>query len=176
VQTIQDLFSDVGQVSALVLDDQGEPVTTISRNCGFCQAMLASPKGREACLNSWREFAANSLQGSKFYTCHAGLQYIGASISDQGEQVGVFLAGQFFWQMPEPREKTERLRRLAGMYELSNEDLQNEAKTIPVIDPEQHSRLEGWPETAARAVQSIMRERLGFMRRLQQIANLTQIS
>jgi excisionase family DNA binding protein len=176
VQTIQDLFSDVGQVSALVLDDQGEPVTEISRGCAFCQAILASPRGREACFKSWQEFAQNSRQGSKFFTCHAGLQYIGAPIPDQGQQVGVFLAGQFYWQAPDPREKTERLRRLAGMYDLAVETLQKDAETIPVIDPGQHSRLEGWPETAGRAVQSILHERLGFMRRLQQIANLTQIS
>ena len=176
VQTIQDLFSDVGQVSAIVLDEQGEPVTDISRGCAFCQAILSSPKGRQACLNSWKKFAENSRQGSKFFTCHAGLQYIGAPITDQGQQVGVFLAGQFYWQPPDPREKTERLRRLAGMYELNNEDLEKTAETIPVIDPDQHSRLEGWPATASRAVQSIMHERLGFMRRLQQIANLTQIS
>ena len=176
VQTIQDLFSDVGQVSALLLDEQGEPVTEISRGCAFCQTILSSPKGRQACLNSWKEFAEKSRQGSKFFTCHAGLQYIGAPVSDQSHQVGVFLAGQFFWQAPEAREKAERLRRLAGVYDLKNEDLEKAAETIPVIDPEQHSRLEGWPATASRAVQSIMHERMGFMRRLQQIANLTQIS
>ena len=44
-----------------------------------------------------------------------------------------------------------------------------------MIDPAQHARVEAWPFTAARAVQSILHERLGFMERLQQIANLTQI-
>jgi hypothetical protein len=45
-----------------------------------------------------------------------------------------------------------------------------------VVDPAQHARLEVWPASGALAVHSIMRERLGFMNRLQQIANLTQLS
>jgi hypothetical protein len=44
-----------------------------------------------------------------------------------------------------------------------------------VIDPSQHARLESWPFSAARAIQSILHERLGFMERLQKIANLTQM-
>jgi hypothetical protein len=44
-----------------------------------------------------------------------------------------------------------------------------------VIPPEQHAKVESWPFTAARAINSILRERVGFIERLQQIANLTQI-
>jgi len=46
---------------------------------------------------------------------------------------------------------------------------------VPVIDPEQHVQVEGWPAFAALAVQSILNERTSYLRRLQQIANLTQI-
>jgi excisionase family DNA binding protein len=176
VQTIQDLFSEVGQVGALVVDEQGEPVTHISHPCAFCNAIQSSPAGLAACQDSWREFSAKIRQGSRFFTCHAGLQYIGAPILDRVDRpVGAFLAGQFYWETPDGRESAERLRRLAAMHTLALEPLQKEAQTIAVIDPAQHARLEGWPFTAARAVQSIMRERLGFMNRLQQIANLTQL-
>ena len=41
--------------------------------------------------------------------------------------------------------------------------------------PAQHARVESWPFTAARAVESILHERLCFIERLQQIANLTQM-
>ena len=38
VQAIQDLFADVSQVGAHVIDLQGEPLTQPSHPCGFCQA------------------------------------------------------------------------------------------------------------------------------------------
>lgn len=176
VQTIQDLFSDVGQIGALVLDEQGEPVTQISYPCAFCSAIQSGPAGLAGCRASWREFVAKSRQGSRFFTCHAGLQNIGAPILGRDEHpIGLFLAGQFYWEAPDPRESAERLRRLAAEYQLPLDLLQKAAQSIPVIDPAQQARLETWPFTAARAVQSILRERLGFMNRLQQIANLTQL-
>ncbi len=176
VQTIQDLFSDVSQISALVVDQQGRPLTQISQPGAFYQLILSSPAGREASQASWQEFARHSGSGSKYFTCHAGLHYVAAPILDQNEQLGLFLAGWFYWQAPDPREEAERVRRLAGAYGLDAEALQQAAHSIPVIDPEQHARVEAWPFTAARAVQSILHERIEFMTRLQQIANLTQIS
>jgi excisionase family DNA binding protein len=179
VQTIQDLFSDVSQASALVIAAEGEPVTQTSHPCAFCQLIQSSPSGREACRASWREFARNGRNGSSYFTCHAGLQYVSAPIYDKDrkdQQVGAFLAGQFYWQPPDAREETERVRRLATMYNLPQETLRQEAAAIPTVPAEQHSRLEGWPFAAARAVQSILHERLCFVERLQKIATLTQLS
>ena len=93
----------------------------------------------------------------------------------RGNQSAFFLTGQFYWQALDPREETERMRRLASSHNLPLEQLQQTAAAVPVIDPKEHARVETWPFTAARAVQSILHERIGFMERLQQIANLTQI-
>ncbi len=173
VQTIQDLFSDVGQLGALVVDNDGGPVTSVSRPCKFCQAMLASPSGRECCRASWLRYARS---GSTTYsTCHAGLEYIGAPITDKGERLGWFMTGQFYWQAPDPQEQDERIRRLAAQHNIPLENLRLAANAIVVIDPTRRGQLETWPFSAARAIQSILRERTGFMDRLQQIANLTQI-
>lgn len=176
VQTIQDLFSEISQLGALVVDREGNPLTQISHPCAFCQALSASPSGLGACRESWQTFARHSRSGSKYFTCHAGLQYIGAPIVDKGEQAGLFLAGPFYWQAPDRREEAERVRRLASSHNLPPEALQQAAGAVPVIDPALHARVETWPFTAARAIQSILHERIGFVERLQQIANLTQIS
>lgn len=180
VQTIQDLFADVSQISAVVIDMQGNPLTKISHPTDFCQILFSSPSGANASQASWQAFArdsaaVNGAVGSKFFTCNAGLHYIGAPIMENDTQIGLFLAGQFYWQPPEPREEAERIRRLASAHNIPLQDLQGAAQKIPVIAPDQHSRVESWPFTAARAVQSILHERLGFMERLQQIANLTQL-
>ncbi len=175
VQAIQDLFSEVSQIPALVVDMDGRPQTQPSSPCAFCRALLDSPAGADACRASWRGFAEGSRGGSKYFTCHAGFQYVGAPIVDKTGQVGLFLVGQFYWQTPDPREESERIRRLAQASSVPASTLNAAAASIQVIPPEQHGKVESWPFIAARAVNSILRERVGFIERLQQIANLTQI-
>jgi excisionase family DNA binding protein len=186
VQTIQNLFAEISQISAVVTDMQGNPLTEISHPTRFCQMLMASPSGMNACRTSWQAFARDSMAvngtdgkisaGARFFTCQAGLQYIGAPIFDKDDQIGLFLAGQFYWQPPDAHEEAERIRRLSAAYNLPLADLLASAREIPVIDPAQHARVEAWPFTAAQAIQSILHERLGFMERLQQIASLTHIS
>ncbi len=185
VQTIQDLFADVAQISAVVVDMQGRPLTEVSRPTRFCEMLFSSPTGKSSCVASWQSFARDSAaiigaggivaEGSKFFTCQAGLQYLGAPIFDKDTQVGLFLAGQFYWQPPDPREEASRVLRLAAAHNLPLNELQAAAREVPVIPPEQHARVEAWPFAAARAVQSILHERICFVERLAQIANLTQI-
>ncbi len=175
VQTIQDLFAEISRLPALVIDMDGEPLTRLSNPCAFCQALMNSPAGYEACRASWRGFAASSRNGSQYFTCHAGLQYVGAPLQDKGMQVGLFLVGQFYWQPPDPREENERIRRLAQISGLPPTTLHEAAAGVQIIPPEQHGQVETWPFSAARAVNSILQERVGFIERLQQIANLTQI-
>jgi excisionase family DNA binding protein len=175
VQTIQDLFSAVSQISALVVDATGEPLTQPSSPCAFCQLVQQSPDGLEACQASWREIARQALTGRKFFTCHAGAQYMAAPFTDDKKPLGFFLAGEFYWQTPNAGEENGRLQRLAETSQISLEKLQQEKRSIPVIDPSLHTRVEGWPFTAARAIQGILQERSRYMTRLQQIATLTQI-
>ncbi len=98
-----------------------------------------------------------------------------APILDGGTPVGVFLAGQFRWQPPDERQESENLRRLSSSHNLEPQKLAEAAQAVPVIPPQEHARVEAWPFSAARAVQSILHERSGFMSRLQRIADLSQI-
>jgi excisionase family DNA binding protein len=175
VQAIQDLFSEVGQIGALVVDKNGEPITEVSHPCRFCQIIRQSPEGMQACLASWKEFARQSNAGSRYFTCHAGLQYVSAPIQDKETNVGHFLTGEFYWQTPNPQEEAERIQRLASTFSLSLETLQQAAHTVPVITLEKQSQVEVWPTIAARAVSTILRERTMMTERLEQIAKLTQI-
>jgi excisionase family DNA binding protein len=181
VQTIQDLFSEVSQISALIVDPGGEPLTEITQSCPFCQLVLGSPKGLKACHDSWRaiakeELAGASLDSSRVFTCHAGLQYLSTPVVDEGQPIAMFLLGQFYWQAPRPGEDRGNLRQLAQGCNLPVSALQRAAGSVPVIHPEQQGRVSAWPKAAARAVQGILHERTGFMSRLQQIATLSQIS
>ena len=176
IQTIQNLFAEISLISALVLDMQGQPLTQVSHPTRFCQLLNSTSTGHDACLASWQDFARDSATGSKFFTCQAGLHYVGAPIFQQDTQIGLFLAGQFYWQPPDVSEETERMRRLASEHNLPLDDLQAAADEIPVIDTKQHDRVKTWPFTAVQAIQGILYERLCFAERLQQIADLTQFS
>jgi excisionase family DNA binding protein len=175
VQTIQDLFSDVSQIGALILDRNGEPVTEMSGPRAFCKLMAASPKGQAACRACWKEFASRNAENDRYFTCHAGLSHVGAPIQVKGERIGLFLVGPFTWQPAILSEQTERMRRLASQYDVPADALLEAVKAIPVIAPERQAQLETWPFTAARAVQSILIERTSFLERLRQIADLTQL-
>jgi excisionase family DNA binding protein len=176
VQTIQDLFAEVGQASAMVVDVQGRLLTEVSRPARYCQMLLGTPSGQQVAQAAWRDFVAESARGSRYFSCPFGLQYIGAPIFDRAAQVGLFLTGPFYWQPPNPREEAERIRRLAAAHGLDAGELAAAAREIQVIDPALHERVENWPVAAARAVMSILNERSGFMNRLQQIASLTHIA
>jgi excisionase family DNA binding protein len=176
LQTIQDLFSDISQTGSLIVDLLGTPITTASRPCVFCEEVMSSPHGREACQSSWREMASASQTQRQTHACHAGLQYVAAPIYDQGTQVGAFITGMFYLQQPDRYEESERVKRLASKLQVSSADLNEAILSIPVIPPEKRSQIESWPRSAAQAVHSILEERTGFINRLQKIADLTQIS
>ena len=169
IQTIQDLFSDVSRIGSLYVSLEGEAITQISHPCKFCQAILATQSGRKACQESWQGYAQNSRRS--YVTCHAGLQYVGAAVSYKNQEIGLFIVGQFYLASPDPSEEGERIQRLANTYHIAVEVLKQAAATIGVVEPAQRAALEAWPFSAVRAIESILRERAGFMNRLQQIAD-----
>lgn len=184
LQTIQDLFAEVGQISAQTIDLQGRLLTNISSPCALCRLVHSTAAGKKACERSW-QMAVNQVvqpnsKSAIFFECIIGLQYIGAPLFDTGRKVGWFLAGPFLWQTSELEQElnqlNERLRRLAPALNLSPAEMQAAVPSIPVIHPERRAQVEAWPVAAARAVHSIFQERTGFVDRLQQIANLTQLS
>ena len=162
-------------MSALVVDMQGNPITEISHPCTFCNKVMISSGGREACKNSWRTMAANCQNNSDLFTCHAGLQYAAAPIMDQGKQIGAFLTGEFYSQQPDRYEESERVTKLAARLNQPPADLTSEIHAVPVISADKRNQIESWPRTAAQAVHSILEERTGLIARLQKIADLTQI-
>jgi len=175
IQTIQNLFSDISQMTALVVDMQGNPLTEISYPCAFCSAMNRYPSGASACRSSWQELARISSLNNQTFTCHAGLNYTGSPILDQGVQIGAFITGGFYIHPPDRYEESDRVKQLASRHQIPASMLQELILAVPSVSPERRSAVEGWPRTAALAVQSILLERTGLITRLQKIANLSQI-
>jgi len=175
VQTIQDLYAEVSGLSAVVIDENGNPLTEASRPCDFCRLLWGSESGKKACRESWKEIAGKAQGNSGVFTCHAGLQYLVSPILDEGKPVAWFLSGPCYWQAPLPEEESAYNQMLAARHNLPMDELRAARRAIRIIEPQARERVLTWPAAAARAVQSILRERISFIERLQQIANLTQI-
>lgn len=183
VQAIQDLFSTVGQIGTLVVDNEGNPLTLESRPCAFCQLIMGSPTSLAGCQASWKAIAHQAGAASSttqppeeaIFTCHAGLQYLSAPIVDNGQLIAWFLAGPVNWQAPDPLETAGRVHWLANSYGIDRATLEQAAANIQVIEPARQVELASWPGAAASTVQSILHERISIVDRLQRIADLTQI-
>ncbi|GAP13331.1 protein containg DNA binding domain, excisionase family [Longilinea arvoryzae] len=165
VQTIQSLFSAIGQVGALVIDNQGKPLTEPSTPCSFCALVQSTPQGRTACGQSWQQF---SVAGEgEMLTCHAGLQYSRAPILDNSERIGWFLAGPF---QPAPGADPVTL---AADNDIRLAELREAAAELPASANKAHMRA--WPQQASAAIQAILNERSGLMQRLKNIAEISQL-
>ena len=176
VQTIQNLYSDISTLPALVVDMEGSPLTRMSSPCQFCQLMIASPSGQNACKASWKQIANASGKGEHDFECHAGLHYYAAPIYDRGEQVGAFLTGQVYARSTDRENEFDRMNDLARKYSIEPVQLMNAVRLVMVLKADESSQAARWPELAAKAIHSILNERSGFIQRLQQIADLTQIN
>ena len=175
LQTVQNLFSSVSGLASLVLDPAGEPVTALSGECALCRMLQTSPSGAQACRDSWREMAAGSVNGERQFTCHAGLTYLSAPVMDGETLAGWLLVGQARLAPLSAAELAEQSQELARRHALPASAVQESLRKAPVIPSEKHDQMHAWVMDAAKAMESILQERTGFIVRMQRIADLTQI-
>jgi excisionase family DNA binding protein len=175
LQTVQNLFSGVSQVGGLLTTPEGEPATALSGACQLCRMLQSTPSGAQACQDSWKTMAVEAANGRREFTCHAGLNYLAAPVRDGDTQVGWLMAGQIRLADPIPEENNDRMQELARAHALPVSAVLEAFRQAPLISSEKHALLHTWVTSAATAMESILQERAGFMLRLQQIANLTQL-
>jgi len=169
VQTIQDLLSGVSQMSAIVLDVNGVPVTEWSAQVGLSRMVTGTAAGLDDLHQAWQAFAASP---DTAFVGPAGLTAVTAPIHGNGVLVGWFLVGQVF------TKPTDLLwtSTLSARYGIQVDLLEAAAAEVAVVSREQWQQMEGWALKAAHAVESILGERTQFMQRLQKIADLTQLA
>lgn len=175
IQTIQDLFTEISQLYAIVVDLNGDPATEAHHSSQFCTLLQKSPSARDACRDCWRQ-AAQAAKEQTRLVCHAGLNLMCIPLKNGDTQIGAIVMGEFYWQTPDRAEEKDRVQRLAEQYGLDQGELLHAISEIPVIPPEKHPLVEAWPLHTANAMHSILNERTGFIQRLQKIADLTQVS
>lgn len=166
VQAMQDVFAEVLGVGVVTTDPNGEPLTALSNACHFCQLILASRSGQQACIRSWRTLAQQQSKKG-FSTCHAGLRYAQAPIKVKGQITTMLVAGQFYAQPPSATEEATRLQELAETHNISPIRLRAAADSVPVLNEHAQEHIEGWLKKEARVIEEFSNERIDMMRRLQ---------
>jgi excisionase family DNA binding protein len=173
LQTIQDVFSDLADVGAIITTVEGQPITESSHLSQFCRLIQSSESGRQACIACWRDLVEQPENRPLYATCHAGLQYARARIEVSGKFVGNLVAGQFHINPPDASEEATRIQRLAAEHHLDAGALAEAAQEIQVLDETRRANLGPWLKSVARALEHIGRERLELVSRLEKIADIS---
>jgi ligand-binding sensor protein len=151
------------------------PITCFSNSCDFCNLILESEKGRQACVRSWQRLAKQSKIAPEFTTCHARLQYALARITVCGETIAFLVAGQFNSRASDPAETEKQIEVLAQEYELDPQLLKSAASHIRVLEQHQVNQISRWLTRVAKTFEQISLERADMLSRLHQIAEISVI-
>ncbi len=175
LQVIQDVFAEIAEIGSVTTDPQGEPLTEISNSCSFCDLILESPGGRQACIASWKRLAQTPASDPEFLICHAGLQYARGRIEVDEDLTGILVGGQFYFRSPDPAEESERVRALAGLYGIDPPALEEAAETIRLLSTERQAQITDWLSRVAATFEDIGRERADLLDRLKQISAMSTL-
>ena len=175
IQAIQNVFAEVANVGSVTTVPNGEPLTEISNCCRFCDLIVNSESGRQACIASWRKLAKQPEHQPHFVSCHAGLQYARARIEINDKLEAMLIAGQFYAAQPEANEEKTRIEQLANKHNLDVETLKEAAQNLPILDSHKQSRIGAWLEDVAHTFEEIGHERAEMISRLQHIAEMSRL-
>jgi excisionase family DNA binding protein len=175
VEKIQNIFAGILDIGAVTVTLQGEALTRVCFSNPFCERMLASPSGCQACQDSWRRLALRVTGAPPFMVCHAGLSYLRAAIKIDDQPVAWLIAGQFYTASQDKERERLRLGRLANKHGINAVELIDAAQSIPVLKTSQQAQVQEWTPKVANTIDSILRERSDLMCRLQKIADLSTV-
>ena len=176
LQAVQDVSAETVEVGAVTTDNDGHPLTEISNSCRFCNLILSTASGRQACIDSWRELARQTDAQPHFFTCHAGFQYARARIEVDGVSSAMLVAGQFFTAAPDPAVRAAQIQQLAERHGLSPEELSAAAQQPHILSHARQIKITAWLKKLADTFAIISLERAEMLDRLQRIARISVLA
>ncbi|MBP5283393.1 MAG: PocR ligand-binding domain-containing protein, partial [Treponema sp.] len=132
LQKIQNAFSGLTGMAALITDDMGNPVTEGTNFCDFCTKYTrASKEGAIRCQICDKKGVQAALEEGEpsIYTCHAGLTDYAAPVMANGKIIGGFMGGQVLSSEPDE----EKIRQIAEELSIDPDEYLRAAKKIRVI-------------------------------------------
>ena len=132
LQKIQDAFSKVTGIAALITDANGKLLTSGSNNTRFCKYTRKSPIGGLRCEQCDKRGAELALKHgtSITYYCHAGLMDFAAPIMAGDKMIGCFIGGQVLTQPPD----ITKVMQVASELDIDLINYLQSMLEVPVID------------------------------------------
>lgn len=133
LQKVQNAFSDMSGIAAVITDVNGVAITKDSGGCDFCHKYIRSTElGVRQCAECDKMGAtrATMAKAACVYFCHAGLVEFAAPIMAHGTMVGCVVGGQL---LTIPLEE-KHLREVGEKLGVDAEKLIESAKDIRIVD------------------------------------------
>jgi hypothetical protein len=137
--------------------------------------MLANPKTKNACQESWRKIALKTTGNPAFHVCHAGLCYLRSPINMNNQKVAWMVTGQFYITPHNSEKSKEAIKQVIQMNGLNQDEVEKLALEIPVLKHGQQEQVQLWAPKVADTVQSMLCERSDLVNRLEKIAEISTI-
>lgn len=130
LQRLQDAFAAVANITTVVIDAAGAPLTRPSNLYGFCQLMQENPAGVQQCMHTNQKLCQENCrsQGPSMLTCpHSGLATAAVPIFLEGKHLGSWIIGQARMEDPAPAVLAETARKTG----VSQQALQAAIDSLP---------------------------------------------
>ncbi len=174
LQGMQNISAEAIGVSAVIVNAVGAPLTAPSFPSRFCQLVKSSEAGRTACQADLALAASRAGSPIPQFTCHAGLQCVGAPITINGVETAVFIANQFA-TAPLDDQRKQQIQQIADAYGLNPDELIEAAAETAVLDQAQQKKVTAWLPKLAHTLSEIGQERADLLGRLQRIAHMSNL-
>lgn len=164
-------FAEATGMSAVVVDNQGNPLADCVECNPFCRAIQRMPIGQEACLDIRSQPAKT---GGELLSCHAGLHYLAAAIELNGEPVAQVVMGPFVTDEAHLQAIQDALPTIASQFGADLIALQDNLHTVQQVSPEQARLLGRLLSRVVNVITQLAYERSAAARRLYQIGQLVE--
>jgi excisionase family DNA binding protein len=173
VEKVEDLLAGILGIGVTTVNLRGEPLNAVVNSNSYCQLMLSSVSGRQACQAAWKEPASSNDAQSAFQVCHAGLCFFRQPITVDGRRVAWVISGQFRITSSNPSKDAALVETLSERHKIPYPPLKEAMQNIPMLARKQQNQVESWTPRLAKTIQSILQERQKLTTRLQQISDLS---
>lgn len=158
LNTFQDMLKASTGLGVIVINDQGEIVSTPADNCEFCSMYVKKSEiGAERCEKCDKEGSSQCIEKGQciFYECHMGFREYAAPIMLEGHYVGAILGGQI--RMNKDLDE-EFLLRKAEEFDLDKEGFVRTASEMKVWTQEEVDKVESVLNTTAKFLSDMVQK------------------
>lgn len=154
LQKVQNAFSDMSGIAAVITDVNGVAITKDSGGCDFCHKYIRSTElGVRQCAECDKMGAkrAAKTKAACVYFCHAGLVEFAAPIMAHGTTVGCIVGGQL---LTIPLEE-KHLREVGDKLGVDAEKLIESAKDIRIVNKQTINKVSNALYTIANVLSDV---------------------